>query len=80
MLGGGLGGRMLLDERRGVVRFFADWRFLWKGRVLRERWLLDRLGLASDGSERLALRALDFGRVGAAAALQLQVLADGVIE
>ena len=38
------------------------------------------LGTAPDGTERLAFGALDFGGVGATAALEVEVLADRVVQ
>ena len=41
---------------------------------------LELLGPPSDGAEGLALGAFDFGRIGASATLQLEVLANCVIQ
>jgi hypothetical protein len=62
-------------------------RLVWRVRLGGGRWLRSRrrflagqLGAAAHGSERFALGAFDLGRVGAAAAFEVQVLADGVVE
>jgi hypothetical protein len=43
-------------------------------------WRLERLRPAANRAERLALHPRDLGRIAAAAALEVEVIADGIVE
>jgi len=71
-------GRFGLDGCRGGVRLIAAQ--LRAAQFLAGRLLARHLRAASNRSERLTFGAFDLGRVRAAAALEVEMLADGVVK